>query len=147
MKMKLIKFIISAAIVPTFALSTAVIADDRDDLHPFGEQRTGDQHIEEQRAGMVGRPSGTFYADNVIGKTVKHRGADEDVGEIEDLIIGEDGRIIGVVVTTGGFLGLGGQDVGLGWDHIEHTLEDDESMFYTDIDEETLRNLPEYMRD
>jgi hypothetical protein len=129
------------------ALSTAVIADDRDDVQPYGEQPTGDQHIEEQRAGMVARPSGAFYTDNVIGNTVKHRRSDEDIGEIEDLIIGQDGRIIGVVVKTGGFLGLGGQDVGLGWDHIEHTLEDDESVFYTDIDEETLRSSPEYVRD
>ncbi len=69
------------------------------------------------------------------------------VGEIQDLVIGEDGRIVGVVVKSGGFLGLGGQDIGLGWDHIEHTMEDDESVFYTDIDEETLRNSPKYERD
>jgi hypothetical protein len=51
---------------------------------------------------------------------------------------GEDGWLPG---------GLGGQDVGLGWDHIEHTLEDGDSVFYTDIDEETLRNSPVYERD
>jgi hypothetical protein len=28
-----------------------------------------------------------------------------------------------------------------------HTIDDDEHVFYTGIDEETLRNLPEYKRD
>ena len=105
---------------------------------------------DQQRAGeqfMSGKPSGAFYADDVIGKTVKHRASDDDVGEIQDLVIGEDGRILGVVITSGGFLGLGGQDVGLGWDHIEHTMEDGESVFYTDMDEDTLKNAPEYERD
>ncbi|WP_168014141.1 PRC-barrel domain-containing protein [Halomonas salinarum] len=163
---KLTTLILSAAFVPAFALSTAAIAENHDstkvdsELHPeekraetknTEEQRAEKQRTgEQQRAGdpqMSGKPAGAFYADDVIGKTVKHRGTDEDVGEIQDLVIGNDGRIVGVVVETSGFLGLGGQHVGLGWDHIEHTMEEDESVFYTDIDEETLRNSPEYARD
>lgn len=152
MKTKLMTLILTAAVVPTLALSTAVMADEQDDLYPFGEQsageqHTGDQHLEEQRAGMVGRPAGALYADNVIGKAVKHRGSGEEVGEIEDLIIDDEGRIIGAVLTTSVFLGLGGQYVALGWDHVEYTLEDEEPVFSTDIDEATLRNSPEYVRD
>lgn len=155
MMKKLTALILSAAIVPAFALSTAAIAEEHDEMQPDAEQRAGEQHAgekrpDEKRAGeqqMSGKPAGAFYADDVIGNTVKHRGSDEDVGEIQDLVIGEDGQIVGVVVKTDGFLGLGGQDIGLGWDHIEHTMEDDESVFYTDIDEETLRNSPEYERD
>jgi hypothetical protein len=155
MMKKLTTVILSAAFVPALALSTAVIADKHGDMKADDEQRTGEQYTDEQRAGeqrtgeqhLSAKPEGAFYADDVIGKTIKHRGSDEDVGEIEDLVIGADGRLIGVVVKTGGFLGLGGQDVGLGWDHIEHTMEDGDSVFYTDIDEDTLRNSPEYERD
>ncbi|WP_181422019.1 PRC-barrel domain-containing protein [Halomonas sp. LBP4] len=143
---KLTALILSAAIVPALALSTAAMAEDHVEMQPDTKQ-----HVDEQRTGeqqMSGKPAGAFYADDVIGNTVKHRSSDEDVGKIQDLIIGEDGRIVGVVVKTGGFLGLGGQDIGLGWDHIEHTMEDDESVFYTDnIDEETLRSSPKYERD
>lgn len=145
MMKKLTALILSAAIIPAFALSTAAIAGEHDEMQPDAEQ-----HADEQQSGepqMSSKPAGAFYADDVIGNTVKHRSSDEDVGEIQDLIIGEDNRIVGVVVETSGFLGLGGQHVGLGWDHIEHTMEDDESVFYTDIDEETLRNSPEYERD
>ncbi|GGY08524.1 hypothetical protein GCM10007160_39850 [Litchfieldella qijiaojingensis] len=142
---KLTTLILSAAIIPALALSTAAMAEDHDDMQADTEQQADEQRAGEQQ--MSGKPAGAFYADDVIGKTVKHRGSDKDVGEIQDLIIGEDGHIVGVVVKTGGFLGLGGQDIGLGWDHIEHTMEDDESVFYTDIDEETLRNSPKYERD
>ena len=167
---KLNALILSALIAPAMALSTAALADDRDDDMLGGEQhegqdrdgqegagmeRDGEEGFGEEQAGqdrageqqLSGKPAGAFYADDVIGNTVKHRGTDEDVGEIQDLIIGDDGRVVGVVVTTGGFLGLGGQEVGLGWDHIQHTQEDDESVFYTDMDEDTLRNAPEFERD
>ena len=114
------------------------------------DQRLGDTDGDEQAAGeryLSGKPTGGLHSDEIIGSTVKHRGSDEDVGEIQDLIIGDDGQIVGVVVTTGGFLGLGGQDVGLGWDHIEHTQEDDESVFYVDMEEDALREAPEYEKD
>lgn len=140
---KLTALTLSAAIVPALALSTALFAEDRDEMEEMGAQSehdAGDQY-------MSSKPEGAFYADDIIGKTIKHRASDEDVGDIEDLVIGDDGQILGVVVTTGGFLGLGGQDVGLGWDQLEHTMEDDESVFYVDMDEETLRNAPEYERD
>ncbi len=141
---KLTALTLSAAIVPALVLGTAAFAEDRDDMHDDDMQAEA-EHAGEQY--MSGKPAGAFYADDVIGKTVKHRASDEDVGEIEDLVIGEDGSILGVVISTGGFLGLGGQDVGLGWDQLQHTMEDDEYVFYVYMDEETLRNAPEYERD
>jgi hypothetical protein len=119
------------------------------------KEAADEQGAEKQDAGKQGgdeqpmsaKPAGAFHADDVIGKTLKRRQSDEDVGEIQDLIIGEDNRIVGVVVKTSGFLGRGGQHTGLGWDRVEHTIDDDEHVFYTDIDEETLKNLPEYKRD
>ncbi len=162
---KLTALILSAAIAPAFVLSTAAIAAKHgeiqaDDKKPVDEQNAGEQHANDQKTGMQnadmqrsgesqlsGKPDGALYATDVIGNNVMHRGTDEDVGEIEDLIIGKDGRIIGVVVKTSGFLGLGGQEAGLGWNHIEHSMEGDESVFYTDIEEEALRNSPKYERD
>ncbi|QNI02793.1 PRC-barrel domain-containing protein [Halomonas sp. SH5A2] len=158
---KLTSLILSAAIAPAFVLSTAAIAEKHDDkqedtkqpsdvLKNADKEPNGGQNTEMQRSGeaqMSEKPAGAFYADDVIGSTIKHRSSDEDVGEINDLIIGEDGQIVGVIITTSGFLGLGGQDAGLGWDHIEHSMEDDESVFYTDIDEDALRNSPKYERD
>ena len=114
----------------------------------FAEYRGDDQA--ERHAGaeyMSEKPAGAMHSRDLIGKKITHRATGEDVGEIRDLVISDDGRLVGVVVETGGFLGLGGQDVGLGWEHVEHTMEDGQSMFFVDIDEETLRNAPRYERD
>ena len=114
------------------------------------EQRAGDAQDDDQRAGeqfMSSKPAGALYADDVIGKTVKLRQYDNDLGTIDDLLIGDDGRILGAVITTDGFLGLGGRDLSLGWDHLEHDMEDDDAVFYTDIDEDTLKNAPEHERE
>ncbi|WP_290786933.1 PRC-barrel domain-containing protein [Halomonas sp.] len=138
---KLTTFILSAAFVPALALSTSAIADKHDAMKADGEQQMSGQ---EQ---MTSKPAGAFYADDIIGKNIKQRNSDEEIGEIQDLIIGEDGQVVGVVVTTGAFLGLGGQEVGLAWDQVEHTVEDDESVFYTNVDEDTLRESPKYERD
>lgn len=167
---KLTALILSTAIAPAFALSTVAIAGNHDDKQDSGlqdstGQNTGMQGTTGQNGGMQdsagqnagmqrsgeaqlsNKPAGAFYADDVIGNNIKHRSSDEDIGEINDLIIGEDGRIVGVVVTTSGFLGLGGQDAGLNWDQIDHSREDGESVFYTDIDEDSLRDSPKYERD
>ena len=128
--------IISAAIVPAMTLSSAAFAESEYDMS--GD--TGQQQ-------MSSKPAGALYSDDVIGKSVKHRESGEEIGSIEDLIIGEDGRIAGVVLSTGTFLGLGGQEVGLDWDQLDRSDEDGETAFFVDMSEEQLRNQPEHQRD
>lgn len=142
---RLTALILSAAIVPAFALSTAAVAEDSDEMQESTEQHSAEQQADGEQF-MTRKPAGAVYADDVIGKNVKTRGSGDEVGEVNDLIIGDDGQIIGVVVTTGTILGLGGQEVSLTWDQLEHTIEDDDSVFYVDIDEDTLKNAPEHER-
>jgi sporulation protein YlmC with PRC-barrel domain len=40
----------------------------------------------------------------------------EEVGQVEDLILGEQDKVTGVVVGVGGFLGIGKKEVALSWD-------------------------------
>ena len=131
---------LSAAIVPALALSGAAFAAEGDDMQSDAMQHSSEQY-------MGSKPAGAIYADQVIGQTVKHRGSGEDIGQIQDLVIGDDGSIVGVVLTTSNFLGLGGQEVGLSWGQLEHTMEGDESVFYVDMDEEELKNAPEHTRE
>lgn len=92
------------------------------------------------------RPDNSLYADDMIGKTIKHRGTSENVGDIQDLVIGNDGRITGVLVKTGGFWGMGGQEVNMSWDNLHHCMNDGEHEFYTHATEDSLRNAPKYNR-
>jgi hypothetical protein len=45
------------------------------------------------------------------------RGANnEDVGDINDILLGRDGRIVAVIVGVGGFLGIGEKNVAIPFD-------------------------------
>lgn len=52
----------------------------------------------------------TVLAEDLLGATV-YNSAEENVGDINDLIIGLDGSVKGVVIGVGGFLGLGEKQV------------------------------------
>lgn len=47
-----------------------------------------------------------------------YNNADENIGDINDVILGKDGRIEFVVVGVGGWLGMGEHSVALSWDQV-----------------------------
>ena len=55
---------------------------------------------------IVAQPEGTFAASELTGRSV-YSAEGEDIGQISDLLIGEDNRLVGVVIGIGGFLGIG----------------------------------------
>ena len=48
-----------------------------------------------------------FRASALIGMNVRGISGDDDIGEIKDIAIGQDGKVAYVAVSFGGFLGLG----------------------------------------
>jgi sporulation protein YlmC with PRC-barrel domain len=85
-----------------------------------------------------------FVADNLIGSSVRDIN-DEEVGQISDLLLDREGKIKGVVIGVGGFLGIGERDVALSWDAIQLTTnEDGDPVARVDLDEEMLENAPEF---
>lgn len=69
-------------------------------------------------ADFSARPTdGLWSADRVIGLPV--RGADgEEIGEIDNLIVGPDDRLRAAVVQVGGFLDVGGTRLRVPWDEV-----------------------------
>ena len=59
-----------------------------------------------------------MLASNLIGQTVVNS-QDESIGDINDLVTDESGKVIAVLVGTGGFLGLGEKDVALGYQDLK----------------------------
>ncbi len=51
-----------------------------------------------------------FRSTNLVGKTVYNQ-QDENIGSIGDLILDRGGRVAGVVIDVGGFLGIGVSEV------------------------------------
>ena len=57
-------------------------------------------------------------ASNWIGKSL-YNGNDENLGDINDILIGQGGNIRAVIVGVGGFLGIGEKDVAVSFNAIE----------------------------
>ena len=71
---------------------------------------------------------------------------DETVGEIDNLMVSEDGKLTDAVINVGGFLGLGEKPVLVSFDKIQvlKNVEGDDYRFYIDSTKEKLEQLPEY---
>lgn len=74
---------------------------------------------------------------------------DETVGEIDTLLIGDNGQIDRVVINVGGFLGLGEKPVAVTFDELQvlQNVEGDDVRIYIDSTEERLESQPEYQGD
>jgi hypothetical protein len=64
-----------------------------------------------------------WRASKLIGATMTNV-LDESVGTIEDIVIDADGKVVAVMVSVGGFLGLGETSVAIGLRHLVITHAD-----------------------
>lgn len=71
---------------------------------------------------------------------------DENVGTIDTLVVGDDGKINEVVVNVGGFLGIGKKPVAVTFDELQILQEKDgdDLRIYIDSTEERLKAQPEF---
>ncbi|MBX3521458.1 MAG: PRC-barrel domain-containing protein [Xanthobacteraceae bacterium] len=58
-----------------------------------------------------------WRGSQLIGLDV-YNSANENIGDINDVILGKDGKIELIVVGVGGWLGMGEHDVALRWDQV-----------------------------
>ena len=78
-------------------------------------------------------------ASDLIGMKVRGLEGDEAIGAINDVVLGEDGRIKYVAVSFGGFLGLGDKLFAVPFEAIDFVKVDDDSYARIDASEETLK--------
>lgn len=117
--------------------------------------------MEQAEAELEADPNNPFRDFRVDGYTsVNHRdmtaddldGArvyginDEDVGEISDLVLTQDGQVEKAIIDVGGFLGIGERSVAVGFDKLSIQKENDGAgiRIYIDATEESLEELPEH---
>lgn len=84
--------------------------------------------------------------DELIG--VKVHGADEKiVGDIEDLILNDSNKVVGVIMGTGGFLGIAEKKVGVRLDALQYRSKDGRTIaILPEATQEVIKTLPEYAR-
>jgi sporulation protein YlmC with PRC-barrel domain len=86
----------------------------------------------------------TISAQDLMNATVY--GADnENVGEVGDVILAQDGKIDAVVLDVGGFLGLGEKPVAIGFDGLDIRRDANGALFvYTKFTKDQLEAAPQY---
>jgi PRC-barrel domain len=86
-----------------------------------------------------------FLADEeVIGKDVVNV-RDEEVGTIADLVMDQEQKLVGVVLSVGGFLGIGEKWVGIPVDQIDFPTDEQPARLLVAVTEEQLKNAPDFM--
>ncbi len=89
-------------------------------------------------------------ASNIIGENVYNGVADdaENIGTVNDIVLGADGQAALIVVGVGGFLGLGEKDVALEYDTLEWAQrEDGTTWLVASTTREQLEQQEEFDRD
>jgi hypothetical protein len=86
-----------------------------------------------------------FLADEeVIGKDVVNV-MDEKVGTIADLVMDQDQKLVGVVLSVGGFLGIGEKWVAIPVDQIDFPTDEQPARLLAAVTEEQLKNAPDFV--
>lgn len=95
---------------------------------------------------VAAQDTNQILADDLIGMDVKNaQDQDQDVGKISDVILDLDGKVSGVVVGVGGFLGMGQKDVGMPWDRVQDVNAQDK-VVRVNVTEDELKDAPEYKK-
>lgn len=95
---------------------------------------------------LTRQESNDLLATNLIGEAV-YNGQDESIGEINDLLTDESGKIVAVLVGYGGFLGMGEKDVAIRFEDLRIVREDNNDVkVVADLSEETLAAAPDFER-
>lgn len=99
-----------------------------------------------EREGYVAVPAEEVTVDDLTDAPI-YDANDDSVGEIEDLVLGEDNTsITQVIIDVGGFLGLGAKPVALNIDDLRIMRQDggDELRVHIDMTREQLEQLPQH---
>lgn len=88
--------------------------------------------------------SDDWLASNLIGQSV-YNAQDEMVGDINDLVTDRSGKIVAVLIGSGGFLGLGEKDVAVRFEDLKLARDENNSIkIVADLTKETLASAPDY---
>ncbi len=70
----------------------------------------------------VTAPAGQWRASKLVGLNV-YNGQNEKLGDISEVLMDQSGRVSGVVIGVGGFLGMGQHDILVGMDKLKFVDE------------------------
>lgn len=130
-----------------FASDKPYVYDEAVKTNPYLAERTATNttvatSTEEQMAPAAGTVG--IAASKLVGATVKNAQG-ESIGEINEVVLSNDGTAQGLMIDVGGFLGINERTVLVGWNDV--TIQSDANgtlVVATNLDKPRLEQLPEY---
>jgi PRC-barrel domain len=89
--------------------------------------------------------SGDMGASALIGTKVRNA-SKESIGKIDEIYLDKDAKVTVVVISVGGFLGVGSKDVGVKWSDLTFGKEDTSLVVTTSLSKDALMALPDYTK-
>lgn len=117
----------TTALVTALAVGPALAAEHQKTMQ--NEEAQATQSVDKPSAGMsksiefvATQQESDWLASSLIGRTVYNE-QNEELGDINDVILGEDGQVVAVLIGVGGFLGIGEKDVGVKYSALHFQAE------------------------
>ena len=86
-------------------------------------------------------------ASKLIGTTVVNT-ANERVGDINEIVLGKDGKVAAVIVGVGGFLGMGEHEVAVNFNSIRMSRDQNDNLVVTmNATKDVLKDAPQWRWD
>ncbi len=93
---------------------------------------------------LTKQESSDWLVGNLIGKSVVNAD-NESIGDVNDLVTDQNGKIIAIVVGAGGFLGIGEKDVAIRFEDVKLARDENNDVkVIADLNKETLASAPDY---
>lgn len=89
--------------------------------------------------------SGDMATSALLGTKVRNANK-ESIGKIDDIYVDKDAKITVVVISVGGFLGVGSKDVAVKWSDLTFGQEDTSVVLTTSLSRDALLALPDYTK-
>jgi sporulation protein YlmC with PRC-barrel domain len=86
---------------------------------------------------------GDTAASALIGTKVRNANK-ESIGKIDDIYLDKDAKVTDVVVSVGGFLGVGSKDVAVKWSDIKQSRDGKSVVLTTSLNKDELKSMPDY---
>jgi hypothetical protein len=94
---------------------------------------------------IVEQPGNTLVATAYMGRPV-HGPGDERVGTVSNLLVDATGRIIGIVIDVGGFLGFEGKEIAVAFEAVYPVMEEGKEVLVMDMTKDQLAAAPAFKR-
>ena len=128
-------------VVSLAGLTVPAIAQDTTPAPPNKAPPAATQPDKSADAKMA---AGQISASKLLNESVLNQ-ANESIGDINDVILDNSGKVASVIVGVGGFLGMGEKDVALSFDQLTFATDSDGDLTVTtNATKESLQAAPEY---